>query len=227
MTFLELLEASGKKVSDEQLAAIMTDSAAVVSAGAGSGKTTVLSLRFVRLVLSGKAHADEILTLTFTKKAAAEMYERIYSLLSLAASNDSSLEDELTVHFPNARISTMDSFWSEIARTDSLRFGITRDFQSLEAEEGATEELVREVYDELQEREDLEEGFMILSALYKTADLLEMLTRIASSETDILTDFNVSENAASYRAFIKLLDARCDARASFIFSSPIVSVSKF
>ena len=88
MTFLELLEASGKKVSDEQLAAIMTDSAAVVSAGAGSGKTTVLSLRFVRLVLSGKAHADEILTLTFTKKAAAEMYERIYSLLSLAASND-------------------------------------------------------------------------------------------------------------------------------------------
>ncbi len=219
MTFLELLEASGKKVSDEQLAAIMTDSAAVVSAGAGSGKTTVLSLRFVRLVLSGKAHADEILTLTFTKKAAAEMYERIYSLLSLAASNDSSLEDELTVHFPNARISTMDSFWSEIARTDSLRFGITRDFQSLEAEEGATEELVREVYDELQEREDLEEGFMILSALYKTADLLEMLTRIASSETDILTDFNVSENAASYRAFIKLLDARCDARASFIFSS--------
>ena len=103
MRFEDLLFEAGIRVSDEQMAAIMADRAAVVSAGAGSGKTTVLSLRFVRLVLSGKAHADEILTLTFTRKAAAEMYERIYSLLSLAAEHDESAALELSGHFPKAR----------------------------------------------------------------------------------------------------------------------------
>ena len=142
MRFEDLLFEAGIRVSDEQMAAIMADRAAVVSAGAGSGKTTVLSLRFVRLVLSGKAHADEILTLTFTRKAAAEMYERIYSLLSLAAEHDESAALELSEHFPKARISTMDSFWGEIARTDSLRFGVTRDFQYLESYVTAEDEMV-------------------------------------------------------------------------------------
>ena len=85
MTFSELLEAKNIRLSDEQLSAVNADHAAIVSAGAGAGKTTVLSLRFTRLVMEHKAHADGILTLTFTRKAAAEMYERIYSLLSFAA----------------------------------------------------------------------------------------------------------------------------------------------
>lgn len=48
----------------------------IVSASAGSGKTYQLSRRFLYLVAAG-AQADSILTLTFTKKAAAEMKERI------------------------------------------------------------------------------------------------------------------------------------------------------
>ena len=59
MTFPELLEETGRSVSPEQLDAILSDTSTIVSAGAGSGKTTVLSLRFVRLVLDGKAHPDE------------------------------------------------------------------------------------------------------------------------------------------------------------------------
>ena len=72
MTFSELLAEKDIKLSPEQRAAVDADRAAIVSAGAGSGKTTVLSLRFARLVMEHKAHADEILTLTFTRKAAAE-----------------------------------------------------------------------------------------------------------------------------------------------------------
>ncbi len=225
MTIQELLDSADIKVSEEQMKAIMTDRSAVVSAGAGSGKTMVLSLRFVRLVLDGKAHSDEILTLTFTKKAAAEMYERIYSLLSAAARKDPGLEAELSEHFPKARISTMDSFWSEIARTDSLRYGITRDFQSLEAEEGALEELVSEVYETLQSKEELQEGFLTLSSLYKNQEILELLMRIAGEETDILTAFNAGRNTESYKAFIALLDKRLEGRASYVFSS-LISLDK-
>ena len=133
MTFSELLAARDIRLSEEQLAAVNADRAAIVSAGAGSGKTTVLSLRFARLVMERKAHADEILTLTFTRKAAAEMYERIYSLLSYAAEHDEYIASELSSRFPKAHISTMDSFWGEIARTDSIAYGIMRDFSVMES----------------------------------------------------------------------------------------------
>ncbi|MDD3671137.1 MAG: UvrD-helicase domain-containing protein, partial [Sphaerochaetaceae bacterium] len=60
-----------KKLDDKQREAVVCDCNCVVSAGAGSGKTTVLAHRFVYLVLEQKAHVDEILTLTFSKAAAA------------------------------------------------------------------------------------------------------------------------------------------------------------
>ena len=48
----------------------------IVSAGAGSGKTAVLTARTQRKLLSG-THVNELLVLTFTNAAAAEMKERI------------------------------------------------------------------------------------------------------------------------------------------------------
>jgi ATP-dependent helicase/nuclease subunit A len=64
--------------NDAQRLAIETlDRNVSVSAGAGSGKTRVLVERFCRLVRDGAARPDEILTVTFTEKAAKEMKERI------------------------------------------------------------------------------------------------------------------------------------------------------
>lgn len=54
----------------------------VVSAGAGTGKTFTLATRFAWLVATGKADVREILTLTFTEKAASEMLDRIRRILS-------------------------------------------------------------------------------------------------------------------------------------------------
>jgi len=55
---------------------VVPDANVWLSASAGSGKTQVLSGRVIRLLLSG-AKPEEILCLTFTKAAAAEMAERI------------------------------------------------------------------------------------------------------------------------------------------------------
>jgi ATP-dependent exoDNAse (exonuclease V) beta subunit len=115
-----------RKLDPEQLAAVDTDRNSVVSAGAGSGKTTVLSYRFLRLIVEGKASVDEILTLTFTRKAAAEMHERIHRLLAVNSSNPLIMKQ--LRQFEKANISTLDSFCARIARTDSLRYGIPADF---------------------------------------------------------------------------------------------------
>lgn len=53
----------------------------IVIAGAGTGKTSVLTQRIARLVRDGHAHPDEILALTYTRNAANEMRERVGKLL--------------------------------------------------------------------------------------------------------------------------------------------------
>lgn len=57
---------------------------AVVIAGAGSGKTTLMAARVVYLVVTGQVRPEEVLGLTFTTKAAAELRERIRAALQLS-----------------------------------------------------------------------------------------------------------------------------------------------
>ena len=59
----------------------------MVSACAGSGKTWLLVARLVRILLAG-AKPNQILALTFTRKAAQEMRERLYGLLEQFARSD-------------------------------------------------------------------------------------------------------------------------------------------
>lgn len=77
------------------LAAVAPERHATVHASAGTGKTWLLVARIIRLLLSGAAPAS-ILAVTFTRKAAAEMLERLNERLAmLATADDASTDDEL------------------------------------------------------------------------------------------------------------------------------------
>ncbi len=124
----------GLRLDASQQAAAFTSSNTVVTAGAGSGKTTVLAQRFVYLIENGLAEADGILTLTFTRKAAAEMYERIYRLLLQRAEEAAEPAQRkrnrrAVAGFDEAQISTLDSFCARIVRGGSSRFGVSGDFR--------------------------------------------------------------------------------------------------
>ena len=116
-----------RKLDKNQQLAVDCDSNVVVSAGAGSGKTTVLSERYYRLISEGKAGVENILTLTFTRKAAAEMNERIYQRL---LNSTNSLAISQAADFDKAKISTLDSFSAQVVRNGSERFGVSSDFSS-------------------------------------------------------------------------------------------------
>ena len=68
---------SDLKLTDEQLAAVVAEGETLVSASAGSGKTFVMIRKIISLILEGKAEISDILAVTFTNLAAAEMKEKL------------------------------------------------------------------------------------------------------------------------------------------------------
>lgn len=102
------------RFTDEQLKAIeTTDRSVLVSAAAGSGKTTVLIERIIRIILDGKANVDEMLVVTFTNAAAAEMKLRLSNAIRKRMAENPEdaprMKDQLSRLY-KAYISTIDSF---------------------------------------------------------------------------------------------------------------------
>jgi len=113
-----------KGVNKEQEEAITyKEGPLLIIAGAGTGKTTVISRRIAWLVCSGIAKMDEILALTFTDKAAGEMTERVDILLPYG--------------YTDVWISTFHAFGDRILRESALELGLNPDFQVLTKPEAA------------------------------------------------------------------------------------------
>ena len=100
--------------TDEQKKAIETlDKSVLVSAAAGSGKTSVLIERIIRIILEGRANVDEMLVVTFTNAAASEMKLRLASAIRKRMADHPEdiprMKDQLARLY-KAYISTIDSF---------------------------------------------------------------------------------------------------------------------
>ena len=115
----------------------------VVSAGAGTGKTSVLSETVVRKMIAGeRIDVRELLVLTFTNKAAVEMAERITRTLSRMAreSDDQEIRDFLLVmagRVPDAPIETIDAFSQRLLREFPGEAGIDPSFEIMSPDETA------------------------------------------------------------------------------------------
>ncbi|MCQ2982323.1 MAG: UvrD-helicase domain-containing protein [Treponemataceae bacterium] len=121
-----------ENLNDEQREAAQCLKNIVVAAGAGSGKTHVLSHRYTWMVTELGYTPDQILTLTFTKKAASEMYGRIYKTLKEFAETQTGLMQQRAQNavdtFHKARIQTLDSYCNTVVKTAIHHYGISPDF---------------------------------------------------------------------------------------------------
>ena len=113
-------------LSDQQWAAVSAPlEPAVVIAGAGSGKTSLMAARVVYLVANGLVRPDEVLGLTFTTKAAAELRTRIRTSLADAGFGRGALvghgPDEEEVLEPT--VATYNAYAAALLSEHGLRIG--------------------------------------------------------------------------------------------------------
>ncbi|MEV5353975.1 UvrD-helicase domain-containing protein [Streptomyces sp. NPDC052693] len=120
----QLKELLGIPFTPEQTACITAPPAPqVIVAGAGSGKTTVMAARVVWLVGTGQVAPEQVLGLTFTNKAAAELAERVRKALIKAGVTD---PDVIDPDDPPGEpvISTYHAFAGRLLTDHGLRIGL-------------------------------------------------------------------------------------------------------
>lgn len=121
--------------SDEQRPIISIDTnplePAVVIAGAGSGKTETMAARVLYLVANQFARPDQILGLTFTRKAAGELNTRIRKRLRQFQQAQDKAGIERTFSSLETAITTYHSYAGRLLSEHAIRYGIDADVQPL------------------------------------------------------------------------------------------------
>lgn len=173
------------KFNKEQALAISTrQTNLLVSASAGSGKTTVLIERILQHILSGYASIDRLLVVTFTEAAASEMKERMEVSLKQAVNSqqDSDMKRLLVnqmSQLPNASIQTLHAFCLRVIQQFFYLIDIdpnvqlmTDNTQNELIQEEAWESLIEDIV--LGERDDL----------ISLSDYLDLLNRFGDGRSD-------------------------------------------
>lgn len=123
----------GKLNPQQKIAVETTEGPLLVFAGAGSGKTRVITNRIAYLITQKKVPAESIMAVTFTKKAAGEMQERVLSLLK-----------ELNVDTKVVPlVGTFHSIGALFLRQNSEKVGLTPNFSIFDSDD--SENLIKDI----------------------------------------------------------------------------------
>ena len=196
---LKIAEITKTTPTPEQVEIIQSSlEPAVVIAGAGSGKTETMATRVLWLVANGYAKPEEILGLTFTRKAAAELKHRIKKRLKqLRAAG--LIDKGFSIDVP---VMTYHSYAGNILREYGLRLGIDTDseligeavvwqqaakvLKSWDDEEfeyeGAFKTLVNDLLGYT--KSAMEHGILDEEVIAETEDILSRLEQLANEKTD-------------------------------------------
>ena len=139
-----------KELNPEQRQAVEhTDGPVMIIAGAGSGKTRVLTYRIAHLIYAKGVDAFHILSLTFTNKAASEMKHRIEKLAGLEARN--------------TWMGTFHSVFAKILRVEADKLGYPSNFTIYDSDDSKS--LIRTLVKELRLDDKVYKASVVLSRI--------------------------------------------------------------
>ncbi len=161
-TAVEMSDALLNGLNPQQREAVLyRGQALLIVAGAGSGKTSVLTRRIAGLLETREAYPSQILAITFTNKAAAEMRERVRALVGNVAEG--------------MWISTFHSACVRILRREAEQFGYSRNFTIYDS--GDSRALLKRI---IKDREADVLGFTVSSTANKISKLKNELADVES-----------------------------------------------
>lgn len=190
------------KLTAEQSAAVESGGKVIVSASAGSGKTFVMIEKLVRAIVGG-ADLDEILAVTFTKKAAAQMKDKLRSaLVARIDGADAEVKARLKVQLSkisSADISTIHSFCARLIRTYFYALDVDAGFDIISADDAVARDLKSRAMDALFDRlyEEDDNSFKLLLSCFVKKRSDSSLRRL------MLEAYNAVRSSAYYEILLE------------------------
>ena len=213
------------KATPQQRAAIEKQGRVIVSASAGSGKTFVMIRRLADYV-EGGGDLDEVLAVTFTKKAAAQMKEKLRAeLIKRADDGDADVRAHIKKQLSkiaSANISTIHSFCGYLLRVYFYLLDIDGSFEIVSEDAGAQATLRSRAMDGLFEElyESGDEGFLYLLERYTKKRSDENLKKLVAAAYDDV------RNLPAYRQFLTRAQGSRDERSFNDICGAILEYSK-
>lgn len=155
---------------EQQLAVLQTDGPIIILAGAGSGKTRVLTYKVLYLMLQKKIDPESILMITFTNKAAQEMKERMEKMFDKSISG-------------RPWISTFHSMCAKILRIDGKHLGFSQKFI---------------IYDSQDQLDAIKEAMKKLDVSIKDFKPSSVLATISQAKNELITASEYLNYARGY-----------------------------
>ncbi|MFC0581364.1 ATP-dependent helicase [Micrococcoides hystricis] len=180
ITSADIADALGTfRPTEEQAAVIEANlDPRLVVAGAGSGKTATMADRVAWLVANGICRPEQILGVTFTRKAAGELAERVNAKLRALVSAGLLEEPDAAEPFGEPMVSTYHSYAQSLVREHGLRLGVEPEAELIN--DARASMIIREILDE--HREEFSEFTNAASTLVSAA------SRLCSESAEHLVD---------------------------------------
>ena len=205
-------------LTPHQSKALKIDRSISLTANAGSGKTFVLAQRYLEIILNTDTSLNQVAAITFTEKAAGELYKRIsveLDMLFLSSTNINLKQriEKIRKQLVSAKISTIHSFCIDLLREFPVEASIDANF--IPINERKTQELInlsiesslRDMLKSSREESDIK---LLVRLLGSKANLIKQLTELIGkrktilSLTEIFYSLSVSEVA---RQFFELFNS--------------------
>jgi len=179
-------------LNDEQRLAVETvDGPLLVLAGAGTGKTRVLTTRFAHILLSGRASPGQVLAVTFTNKAAREMRERVGALLGRPAEG--------------LWLGTFHALCARMLRRHAGLVGLNQDFSILDTDD--QQRLLKQVMEAFRLDAKRWPPNMLMGAIQRFKDRGQVPAKVTADEAGDIAGGRLREVYAAYQARLLALNA--------------------
>ena len=195
-------------LNPEQKAAVLqTDGPIMIVAGAGSGKTRVLTYRIAHLIASG-VDAFNILSLTFTNKAAKEMRQRIEQVVGMEARN--------------IWMGTFHSVFAKILRIEADKIGYPQNFTIYDTDDSKT--LIKAIVKEMNLDDKVYKPNYILSRISNAKNNL-IQAHVYQKQTDLIAYDETTGRGKIHEIYIEY-SKRCFRSGAMDFDDLLLNTFK-